>query len=383
MKRVIGLVIVILVLATFACGPKEIPSTGSNRALSSIPSAKTGETTGLNNQQGDWEKMVSAARKEGKVVIYGTMGVDVKNALNAAFKEKYGISLEGISGSQGLIDEKIVREYKNGLNLSDVHIGGLTGIVGDLIPAGVLEPLAPVLILPEVKEPAFWYRGQIPWLDGDKDMLTFRMSLSVNTAFTVNTSIAQPSELRSLKDLLRPAWKGKIVMGDPSVPSAASTWFSFTVRKLGEDFQRELVKQQPMILRDERLIAEWVARGKYPVGLGVKNEYVYELIKAGTSLVKYAPQETYLTSSGSCISLIKKAPHPNAARVFINWLLSKEGQSLYSRMMQEQSAREDVPADFLELGGRRQPGVEYIQDSIEWAQKRVEYLALAREFYRP
>lgn len=386
MKRAILLLTLSMVfLSVLACTPKRA-SPGQTAVSLEDKAAGSGGTVPAQSAGGweeKWNKIVAAGRKEGKVVLYSTIGVDARNAIGDAFNKKYGIQLEGVSGAGAQITQKLLFERKASLYLADVSIGGLIRILGDLKPAGALERLDPLMMLPEVKEPRFWYRGQLPWLDGENEHITLRMSLSVNTAFIINTAFVKPEEMRSVKDLLNPRWKGKIIMGDPSVASASATWFSFTVRSFGDDFMRQLVKQEPMVLRDERLMAEWVAKGKYPVGLGIKNEHVYEMIKAGAPVVKYAPLETYLTSSGSCISLINKAAHPDAAVVFINWLLSREGQTVYSKVMEEQSAREDVSPDFLEPSGRRQPGVEYAQDSVELALFRVEHLELAKEIFKP
>lgn len=383
MKRVIlVLALSVMFLSAAACAPKEAPAQApipAQAAVAPLPKVVPAREA----WEEEWSRTLAAAQKEGTVVLYGTVGVQGRAALATAFKERYGIRLEGISGAGALMTEKLLSERRAGLYLADISIGGLIRILGDLKPAGALDRLDPVLILPEVKDPRLWYRGQLPWLEGEDDHITLRMSLSVNTAFTINTDMVKREELQSVKDMLNPKWKGKIVMGDPSVASAAATWFSFTTRQFGDGFMRELVKQEPMVLRDERLMAEWVARGKYAIGVGIKNEHVYEMIKAGAPLVKYAPRETYLTSSGSCVSLVNRAAHPNAAKVFINWLLGKEGQTIYSKMMEEQSAREDVPVDFLDPSGRRQPGVEYAQDSVELAQKRVEHLQLAKEIFKP
>lgn len=386
MKRVIVLVaFVIAFLSLLSCASTQVaaPQSAASKEDKEGSLRGTVSTQSSGGWEEEWNKIVAAGKKEGRVVLYSTVGVDARTALGEAFTKKYGIQLEGISGAGAQMTQKLLFERKAGLYLADVSIGGLIRILGDLKPAGALARLDPVLVLPEVKDPKFWYRGQLPWLDSENDHITLRMSLSVNTAFVINTSFVRPEEMRSVKDLLNPKWKGKIIMGDPTVASASATWFSFTVRSFGADFMRQLVKQDPMVLRDERLMAEWVAKGKYAVGLGIKNEHVYEMIKAGAPLVKYAPQETYLTSSGSCISLVNNALHPNAAIVFINWILSKEGQTVYSKLMEEQSAREDVNSDFLEMSGRRQPGVEYAQDSVELALLRVEHLELAKDIFKP
>ena len=149
---------------------------------------------------------------------------------------------------------------------------------------------------------------------------------------------------------------------------------------------RELVKQEPFITRDQRLQAESLARGKYAVAIGVQPDIQAEFIKMGARIQTIIPEEgAWLGGGPGLIAAFSKAPHPNAAKVFINWFLSKEGQTLYSRTARAESARLDVPNDHLNKADRRDPKVKYfISEDESFLKKKREYeKKWAKEIFGP
>lgn len=136
-------------------------------------------------------------------------------------------------------------------------------------------------------------------------------------------------------------------------------------------------------MRDERLQVEWVARGRYPLGVAASSDIVTEFLKAGAPLAEVTPVEgTYVTSGSGAVAFVEKAPHQNAAKIFINWLLSREGQTIFSKAMGRQSAREDVPTDFLLPSRIRQPGGKYVRtDDEEWRLAMPKKFEIAREIF--
>ncbi len=135
--------------------------------------------------------------------------------------------------------------------------------------------------------------------------------------------------------------------------------------------------------RDNRLMVEWVARGKYPLNIGARDEEVREFSSSGAPISQAIRSEgTYLTGGNGFVSLAKGAPHPNAAKIFINFLLSKEGQAISSKATGSQSARIDVPTDYLDPTAQRQRGVKYF-DALgeEFARKKNMHLKTAKEIF--
>ena len=169
-------------------------------------------------------------------------------------------------------------------------------------------------------------------------------------------------EIKSYRDLLQPRWKGKIIINDPTVAGIGGKWFSMVGRYIMNlDFMREIARQEPVILRDQRLQVDWLAKGKYPIGIAAVTDMVTEFRKAGAPLSYAEPSEgTWLGNGSGGLGLVVKAPHPNAARVFVNWMLTKEAQSIYSREYGVPSARLDVSTEGIDPVTVPKPGVKYV-----------------------
>ncbi len=129
---------------------------------------------------------------------------------------------------------------------------------------------------------------------------------------------------------------------------------------------------------------EWLARGKYPVGIGVRPEERGQFKKLGAPLKTIkAVEGAPVTGGMGGVLLINKAPHPDAATLFINWLLSKEGMVAMSRVTATETARVDIPTDFLDPETIRQPGVKYFsQISPAFEVKKRDYMELSKEIFK-
>lgn len=370
------ILLILIILIPIACGSKTTsPPTSEKGPIPVEPSKET--------WQNQWEKVVSQAKKEGKVVILGAVSGETTTALGKAFKEKYGIGAEFLSGTGSEMAQKIITERKAGLFLVDVFLGGANSGVSILKPAGVFDPLEPALILPEVADPKMWLFG-FDFVDRDRTMLPY-LSYAV-PPLVINTNLVKPEEIKVYRDLLQPKWKGKIVMQDPSVPGTAGVWFGVVSEFImGLDYLRELAKQEPLVTRDRRLQVEWLALGKYHIAIAPQSDITGNFIKEGAPIKKHTTQEGTFRSAGSgFIALINQAPRPGAARLFINWMLGREAQIVYSQQTLLPSARVDVPKNWVDQDSVIQPGVKYYEvdkeDHIRSDPKRWE---IAREIFGP
>lgn len=295
-----------------------------------------------------WNELVEAAKKEGEVMIYGRGDPEVRKSLRNAFTGKYGVDLEFLYFARGgEMTARIKKERGASLYIPDVIIHGTGTLITLLKPAGILDPLGSLLVLPEVTDPKVW---RVFFMDKDcmvKPMRTTFMRFAIR-----NTNLVKEGELTSYRDLLDPKWKGKMVMGDPSRPSTTSAFVTFLHRIWGRDktveFLRQLVKQEPVISRESRLPLEWVARGKYPIGIGMRNEPIPEFLKAGAplALVKMAEGVKLAPGAGN-LAIVNKCPHPNATALFINWILTMEGQTIWSKADGYPSSRLDVSTEWI------------------------------------
>ncbi len=316
----------------------------------------------------DWERTLAEARKEGKVVIYGTVGQATREALVQGFKNDRGLQLEFLSGRGSELAVKLMRERTAGLYVVDAFMGGATTMLTDFKPAGLLEPIRPVLMQADVANEKSYFEGRFPAID--KDGLVYQLMLTVIPGTTlINLDMVREAELISYHDLLQPRWKGKIVMNDPSTAGRAQTFFSRTayLKTLAPRFWADLSKQEPVISRDERAQVEGVAKGKYAVGWAADDESALVFQRAGAPVryIKFKEDPLPLVSGSENFALLTRPPHENARNVFVNWLLSKEGQTAYARASNRQAVRLDVPTDHLTPEAIRQPGVQYFNSDVE------------------
>jgi len=196
----------------------------------------------------EWERIVAAAKKEGKLVAGIPASAELRKQIEATFKSKYpGIEVE-LSASRGPQNiRKIADEYQAGVRNFDLSIGGTDTMLYGLVEPGIAEPFGSYMVLPEVRDPKQWWGGHI-WGDnvGTK---RFNYSFQAYTSDNLwyNTELLKPEEIRSYDDLLQPKWKGKVGLLDPRNPGAGhSTWTFFWMIK-GEDYLKKLVQQDLLI----------------------------------------------------------------------------------------------------------------------------------------
>jgi len=331
----------------------------------------------------EWERVKAAARKEGKVVITGNVGPGAA-VLRKVLNEKFGINPEFMAGRGAEVAQKIKAEQNAGVYSYDVILSSTMNIILYLKPEGRVDRIDTALILPEVKDPKLWYQGKIPWVDVEKRYHLAFFAAPIPGAL-VNTTLVKQGDISSYYDLLAPKWKGKILVNDPTVSGSGNAWFTALAEDIGLEYFTRLLQQEPVVMRDERLMTEWVARGKYPMLIGCDEKAAAEFMKAGAPMRGMQLKEgAYTTQSNGAVSIAVKAPHPNAAKVVLNWVLSKEGGTLLSQATLNQSSRLDVPTDFLPAYIIRQPGIKYADSSPEEYQiKKGKYEKIAKELFGP
>jgi ABC-type glycerol-3-phosphate transport system substrate-binding protein len=139
--------------------------------------------------------------------------------------------------------------------------------------------------------------------------------------------------------------------------------------QLGEEFVKNLyIDQKPVRTRDRRQMADWLARGTYPICFNCREDDVRPLVKEGFKLLEIfelAGLPGTINGSPWLLSVANKAPHPRAAQVFANWILSKEGLEIYARGYGSATMRTDIDLSFLNSGNVPKPGIKYFDDT-DW-----------------
>lgn len=300
----------------------------------------------------DWESTLVAAKKEGKVSVITSVTPAVRDALTLEFQKKYGIAVELFGSSGREVAPRIGAERRAGQFLWDIYIHGTTTALESMIPMGAFDPLEPTLILADVKDPKTWRGGAIEFLDPGKTVMV--MTPFHRGTIYYNTKLVDAKEFKSHKDLLNPKWKGKMVLDDPrgSGPGLATFTFFYLHPELGPDFIRVLGKQQITILKNYAQEVDAVGQGHYPVLIGTADFVVTNRVKQGVPIgivdARQLKEGTDLSPASGNLALFNRAPNPNAAKIYINWLLSKEGQTAFARANGYVSARLDVPTDHTE-----------------------------------
>ncbi len=363
-----------LSLLLLACTGAKAPSP---EATVRAPDRQT--TSPKPTREQDWQATVAAARKEGSVSIITRFPPTTRDALASAFKEKYGIEVESASGNWSELWAKVEAERRSGIYARDLVTASIPGLMS-VLAAGAAEPLDKVLVLPEVVDGEVWRDKKLPFYDKENKVLKYIGR--VGPTMAVNTDTVKPDELKSWRNLLDPKWKGQIIMHDPSIGGTGSGITAALSEIMGVDYLRGVAKQNPVITRDLRGQIESVARGKYPIALGFDFIMMEEMRRFGAPLGHVVPAEgTYFGSALGSISLLSKPAHPNAAKVFINWFLSREGQTVMVQASKEQSRRLDVPVD-MAPDRLFKEGIRYIDSDTEYmVKKMLEMMRTSREIF--
>jgi ABC-type Fe3+ transport system substrate-binding protein len=302
-------------------------------------------------QSGQWEKIVEAAQKEGKVVASIPPSAELRKLMELAFPKRYGIDVEFVPARGGNVIRRMVDEAKAGVQYFDLHIGGTESVITGLLPEHVLEPVEPFFVLPEVRDPKQWWGGHI-WADNAKRFIYAFVAYQTVSLWS-NSNDYKADQFRSFDDLLNPKLKGKIGISDPRTPGSGSSMWSYMNYVKGEEYLKRLVAQKLFVTRDLRLLAENLAKGKIAITSGIGYSEFLPFIKAGLPVGPLPmPKEGLYVSGGyGHLTIFKNQPHPNATRVFVNWLLGRDGQEIFSRGMGVGTRRLDVDTKWLKEFG--------------------------------
>lgn len=318
-----------------------------------------------------WQKVLEAAKKEGPVVVLGRP--DLGKPFADGFKRDTGLSMEFLGGQTRELQSRFRREVASGNVLSDAILGGETAV--DMIAPDYLMPLADKIMLPGVKDPKNWINGRIQWGD-NKQTYLFIGGEYVHGWPVLNTNIIKPGDVRVWDDMLKPQFKGKIVAFDPR-EGAGGAAAAYIIETKGIEFYKKLYKDQEMVLaRDGRQVVEWLARGSHSIALGAVPPDIEYFRNAGMKNLVVTPMEDgpgTLLGGSAVLTIAKKAPHPNAAIVFLNWYASKPGQEAFSATWRTPSNRTDVEIPTVPDYVKPVAGKKYLEQYREdwWMQRRT------------
>ena len=322
---------------------------------------------GKENWRAKWDRTVEAANREGRVNIYYW---GVPNVLKAGVFQKAfpGIKVVTTVGVGGQLMQRILTERRADKQLADIYIAGITTRPGRQ-KAKALDPIKPALLLTEVLAESKWWGGRHHYGDPQKTyILTFSLSPTYG-GVSYNTNLVNPQELKSYWDLLDPKWKGKIEARDLSRggPGTTSLRFFYYNKLLGPKYVRRLFGEMDVTLfRNNRQALDWLGTGKYAIAFFPLRVAEAKATGLPVDSLKLVMKEGVgLSSRVGYVNILNKAPHPNAAKVFLNWFLSREGQATYQRAeanagSPSDSLRIDIAKDYIPVEDRRTAGIKFL-----------------------
>jgi iron(III) transport system substrate-binding protein len=296
----------------------------------------------------EWKRTIEAARKEGKVVVGGPPTSVLRQKFKETFEKRFGIELELISAPGPQNASRAMSEFKAGVKYFDVLHGG-SGTLEALMRENMLAPFMDFVILAEVKDPRQWWGGHM-WEDNIKtNRFIYSYSADFSTPPFYNADLVKPDEVKSYDDFLLPKWKGKIGFFEPRVPSAGQGLWGFLMKIKGKEFLQKLANHELFISRDGKQLADSLAKGTLAFNLGQSQRFIEPYLKAGIAIKPLNNIKEGLSGSNGfgTVAIMKNAAQPNAAKVYINWLLGKEGQDLYSQALTQGTRRLDVDTKWL------------------------------------
>jgi ABC-type Fe3+ transport system substrate-binding protein len=331
----------------------------------------------------DWKAVVEAAKREGMVKCACPPRREFAVAFKKGFEDAYpGITVEITAAALPAFPLRVAKEQAAKMFLWDIYTFGPGAEIFDLKNKDGLESMWDYLTLPEVLNDSAWIGGiKDRFLDVEQKHI-FGMFFTTSTG-TINRDAVPDLKIRSFEDLLSPTLKGKLVSVDPRIGGSGESLAAAVFQRYGREGLKKLfVDQDVLLVKGNLEVAEQVVRKARPISLtSVSPDSQVRYTDAGMKLKLedlFVPELARSGTNGSCPAIFKNPPHPNATKVFVNWLLSRDGQKLMAETRGEPSARTDVPVTRLEEAPK--PGVKYLNAHKE--EVMTKYLAPAQKILR-
>ncbi|HEY7164062.1 MAG TPA: extracellular solute-binding protein [Candidatus Binatia bacterium] len=328
-----------------------------------------------------WEDIVKSAGKEGEVTVYATNSVGDLPVIWDAFRKKFPkikLNTVPISTTSEIVT-KVMAERRASQFLVDVVLGAPGATYNSFYKGKALDPMPPALVLPEVTDLSKWWKGKHRYVDAEQQYVFVYQSSLYGPPVYRNTKLLNAEAIRSVWDLLDPKWKGKIVALWPRANYVSTALlFMYHHPQIGPKFlERFYTDMDLTYFSDFRQGTDWLASGKYPLCFLCR---LRRAMEQGLPVAEMSPYQFKeapgIGSNNGAIALMNGQPHPNAARVFINWYLSRDGQIAFrnaNNTIEDEtttSLREDLPASVVPEAARRRKDVDYLEiiryDWMDW-----------------
>jgi iron(III) transport system substrate-binding protein len=316
--------------------------------------------------QSEWQKTIQAAKQESEIIIYAALGPYHPQIFTEFQKDYPEIKATIIHGNSSRISPRLLAERRAGKFLADVYLGGPTSLYR-FYQNKMFDPINSLFILPEVVDTSLWWEGKHVYIDPERSYILVNEGSVSGFTVTYNTQQVKAADFKSYWDLLQARWKGKIVSLDARDPGfgASELRYLYYHPELGPEFIRRLFDEMDLVIsREHQQALDWVGIGKVAMCVFCRDGFATKAKAQGLPVdyinhndLKEMPR---LRGSASAITVVNRAPHPNAAKVFVNWFLSRRGQIVYQESHGDRdSLRVDIPKDTVPAGQRRIAGRKY------------------------
>ncbi len=298
----------------------------------------------------EWDRTVAAANAEGALTLDSQPNLEMRKYVEGEWAKAYPkivLSVSALPGAQYIArvrTERSVDKYLWDVSVSSTVSGY------NFYHDGILDPLMPEFIAPDIKDPATWGGWDRVFMD-KAGKYVFGMSAALKSPYynTAHVSTEKVDKL-GLKVLLDPEYKGKILWHDPLISGSGQT-FSYVLRsRLGDDNLKKLILDQKVVfMAQQDQVVEAMARNVGWIGIGPfvrahLEPYLTAGVKVDVRAFGNEPEVNEMGTGGAGLYVYNKRPHPNAARVFVNWLLSKDIQLGLAKATLQDSRRQDLPS---------------------------------------
>ena len=342
-----------------ACAPQAAPpaAPASGAPPAAQPAAKAA-------WEADWDKLRAAAKQEGKMnlAFAFALGTSPRKTLET-FEKEFGVTVEMSTFNSGsLLHPRVIQEQQAGIFTWDIAI--VSGPFGlSLRNDKAAVPLRPQLFRPDVLDDKAWSNGFESGFKDKEKQFGYGHVWEVSSNLWVNTDLVKDDEIKTTQDLLNPKWKGRAMYSDVQF---GATYSMATGMRLvhGEDILKKVfVDMEPAYSRDNRQVFEQLIRGQRSIISAAVDPLIpeFQTQGLGRNIRRVYLADVTVTVTANEVWSIKNAPHPNAGRLFVNWLLSKEGHTVYTQDTSTNSRRLDIPATLPDKSPK--PGVKYAFNS--------------------